>query len=145
MSLRTKNARRISGALAILGGALILGSGVRLHAFILAAALFIYRNEGSVLPPDVATTLEIFILILIVLVILGGLLAVVGGFAMFGRHATAGMILIALGGGIGFAGIGFSMAYDIYAYGFSVLITRIDYWIGVLLASVARYAAKDAA
>ncbi|MGI0081010.1 MAG: hypothetical protein ACRECH_15485 [Nitrososphaerales archaeon] len=142
--MRRRSAIVLSGSLAILGGLLILASGARTQSFMLDAVLFVYQREGSVIPTTMEPLIKDFILVLSAIILLGGLLAVVGGFTIFEGHLTAGKILVALGGGIGFAGIAFLMGYDIYAYGFSVLISRIDYWIGVLLATVARYVAKDA-
>ncbi len=115
-----------------------------MQSFLLDAVLFVYQRDGGVLPSTMKPLVETFILVVSLIILLGGFLAIIGGFAIFRNHFTMGKILIALGGGIGFGGIAFSMGYDIYAYGFSVLISRFDYWIGLLFATVARYVAKDA-
>jgi hypothetical protein len=142
--LRKENAILVSGFLAILGGLFILASGVRLQSLMILAVNYVYQREGSALPPDVQAGAQIFIIILVVIVALGGTLAILGGLTIFGGHVTLAKFLMALGGGIGFAGIAFSIGYNIYAYGLSVLFTRIDYWIGILLATIGRYVAKDA-
>lgn len=141
--MRSGIAIGLSGSLAILGGVLILASGARAQSLMLDAVSFVYQREGDVLPAATQPLIKGFILVLSAIILLGGFLAVIGGLAIFRRHFTTGKILVAFGGGIGFAGIAFFMGYDIYAYGFSVLVTRIDYWIGVLLATIARYVAKS--
>ena len=141
--MRSGSAIALSGSLAILGGVFILASGARAQSFMLDAVQFVYKKEGNSLPTATAPLVNAFILVLSLIILFGGFLAVIGGLAIFRRHFTIGKVFIALGGGIGFAGIAFFMGYDIYAYGFSVLVSRIDYWIGVLLATFARFVAKD--
>jgi hypothetical protein len=131
-----------SGSLAILGGALILFSGVKVQSFMLDAVQYVYAKESNVLPQSLEPVVRGFVFVVSVIIIFGGLLAIVGGIVVFTRHLTIGKVLIALGGGIGFAGLIFAVGYDVYAYGFSILSSRLYYWIGVVLATIARYILK---
>jgi len=129
----------LGGILAIIGGLLIIASGFRTGSFLVTAANYSEAKFGSLLPGEALSAIQIALIVLSFVIGFGGLLAILGGIFIFSKHITIGKILIGLGGGVGFIGIAISVGYAIYVNGFSVLITHIDYWLGVLVASIARY------
>ncbi len=134
-----------SGALAIIGGALIIASGYRTQGFLLTTLDFANQHFGSRLPPLLEILTSTSIAIFASIIALGGLLVVLGGIVIMASHTSTGRLLIALGGGVGFIGIAISIGLDVVATGgFYSIISHYDYWVGVVVASVARYLAKKA-
>jgi hypothetical protein len=129
------------GILAIIGGAIIVTSGYRTGSFLVAAASFSEAKFGSYLPGEALTSIQIGVLVLSFIIGFGGCLAILGGVLVIAKHTTTGKILIGLGGGLGFFGIFISAGYAVYVHGFSVLVDHVDYWIGVLVATIGRYLA----
>jgi hypothetical protein len=129
------------GILAIIGGILIITSGFRTGSFLVTAAKFSEAQFGSLLPGQALSLIQIGLIALSFVIGFGGFLAILGGILIISKHVTIGKILLGLGGGVGFIGIAISMGYAIYVSGFSVLATHFDYWLGVLIASIARYLA----
>jgi hypothetical protein len=129
------------GILAIIGGALIITSGYRTGSFLVTAASYSEAKFGSFLSGQELSTIQIALIVLSFVISFGGILAVLGGVLVISKHLTIGKILISLGGGVGFIGIAISVGYAIYVNGFSILVTHIDYWLGVLIASIGRYLA----
>jgi hypothetical protein len=129
------------GILAIVGGSLIVTSGFRTGSFLVTAASYSEAKFGALLSTQELSTIQIALIVLIFVISFGGLLAILGGVLVLSKHLTVGKILIGLGGGVGFIGIAISVGYAIYVNGFSVLVTHIDYWLGVLVASIGRYLA----
>jgi hypothetical protein len=125
--------------LAIVGGLLILGSGVTTRSFLVTAISYSDQKFGGSIPNIFQSGIQIVILLLSFLISLGGMLVIIGGLLVFLKHRSSGKILIALGGGMGFFGILLSLGYDVFTVGFSVIVTKFQYWIGVVLASVGRY------
>jgi hypothetical protein len=130
------------GILAIIGGVLILESGVATRSFLVLAVSYSEQRFGGALPGIAQYTIRIAVLVLSAIISLGGLVAIVGGLLVLLKHRLTGKILIALGGGMGFLGIVISMGYDIFTTsGLSVIMTHFQYWIGVAIASIGRYLA----
>jgi len=129
------------GILAIVGGGLIVTSGYRTGSFLLTAASYSEAKFGSFLSGQELSTVQIALIVLSFVIGFGGLLAIVGGVLVISKHLTIGKILIGLGGGFGFIGIAIAVGYAIYVNGFSVLVNHVDYWLGVLVASIGRYLA----
>jgi len=129
------------GILAVIGGAIIVLSGFRTGSFLVTAASYSEAKFGSFLPGEALSVVQIALLILSFIIGFGGLLAIFGGVLVIAKHITIGKIFIGLGGGVGFLGIAISVGYAIYVNGFSVLITHVDYWIGVVVATISRYLA----
>jgi hypothetical protein len=128
------------GVLAVIGGLLILLSGVETRSFLVSAISYSDQQFGGSLPSIAQFTIRIAVLILASIISLGGLIAIAGGVLVLLKHMLTGKILIALGGGIGFFGIVISMGYDIVTTGgVSVILTHFQYWIGVAVASIGRY------
>ena len=125
----------------MIGGAIIVASGYRTGSFLVTAASFSEAKFGSLLPGEALSAIQIALIVLSFVIGFGGLLAILGGALVIAKHLTIGKILIGLGGGLGFIGIAISAGYAIYVHGFSVLVTHVDYWIGVLITTVGRYLA----
>jgi hypothetical protein len=129
-----------SGLTAIIAGFLILNSGFHTQSVMLSALLNPAFKQGqSALPEMAQLVLRIGSLILGAIVSLSGILVLLGAGLVFLRHLTIGKILIALGGGVGFFGIGVALIYAIATSGgFSVLFSHVEYWIGLCIATFAR-------
>lgn len=126
------------GILAIIGGILILQSGVGTRSFLLTVVSISEQRFGGSLPGVAKSLINLVILALSSLISLGGLLAILGGALVLLKHRFSGKIFIALGGGMGFIGIGISLAYDVFTEGLSGIVLHVPYWIGVLIASIGR-------
>ncbi len=140
---KVKSRTRIiaGGILAMIGGAIIVASGYRTGSFLVTVASFSEAKFGSLLPGEALSAIQIGVLVLSFIIGFGGLLAILGGILVIDKHSTTGKILIGLGGGLGFFGIIISVGYAVYVHGFSVLVDHVDYWIGVVIATVGRYLA----
>jgi hypothetical protein len=96
----------------------------------------------STFPEPSRVLASFLVLILSTIVALGGLLVIIGAGLVIVRHISLGKLLIALGGGIGFLGIAIVLGYHIMASGsFSVILLQVEYWTGVVIATVARVVA----
>jgi hypothetical protein len=134
--------RILGGSLAIVGGLLILSSGFRTHSFILQFAPYLEQQVNSSIPYAAQVTISAGISVLSFIIALGGLAVITGAIFVFLNHLTLGKLLIALGGGFGLIGILIAVGYAVFTSGPAILITEIDYWIGIVIASVGRYVAK---
>ena len=138
MSKKSKNSIMAGGILAIIGGLLIVASGFRTSSFLLSVIAY-SSKYGTTLPYSVQFATHAVLTVLSIIIALGGLAAVLGGLLALAKHTTMGKLFIAFGGGMGLIGIGISFGYAIYANGPAILVIHIDYWIGVLIASLGRY------
>ena len=129
------------GILAMIGGAIIVTSGYRTGSFLVTVDFVLRSQVRFALPGEALTAIQIGVLVLSFIIGFGGLLAILGGVLVIAKHVTIGKILIGLGGGLGFIGIVISVGYAVYVHGFSVLVDHVDYWIGVVIATVGRYLA----
>jgi hypothetical protein len=137
------SARRIiGGGLAIVAGFLILLSGFRTQSFLASTVPYFEQKLGSYIPYLAQVTIDAALLVLSFIIALGGLAVILGGVLILLKHLTTGKLLMALGGGVGFIGIAIALGYSIYTSGFGILVDHIDYWIGLAVASIARYVAK---
>ena len=139
--VKTRASIIAGGVLAIIGGILILQSGVSTRSFLLTVASYSFKRFGGGLPGIAQDSISLALLALGALIALGGLLAILGGFLVLVKHRLSGKILIALGGGIGFIGIAIAMGYDVFTTGVAALFTHVQYWIGIVIASIGRYLA----
>jgi hypothetical protein len=139
--VKTRASIIAGGILGIIGGILILQSGVSTRSFMLTLAAYSFKRFGQGLPGIAQDSIDLTLLVLGALIALGGLLAILGGFLVLLKHRLSGKILIALGGGMGFIGIAITMGYDVFATGISSLFTHVQYWIGIVIASIGRYLA----
>jgi hypothetical protein len=126
-----------SGLTALFAGILIINSGFHTQSVMLSALTNPTLQQA--LPQVAQLILRLGSLILGAIVALGGILVLIGGELVFLRHFTIGKILISLGGGFGFFGIGVALIYAIVrSGGFSVVFMHIEYWIGLGIATLAR-------
>lgn len=129
-----------AGLLAIAAGILIVNSGFHTQGLMLSVLSNpTARRTVSTFPQPIKLLASFAVLILSAIVALGGLLVVIGGGLILARHISVGKLLVSLGGGIGFLGIAIVLGYNIMASGgFSVITSHIEYWTGLVLATVAR-------
>ena len=134
-----------SGVLGIFGGALIVTSGYRTQGLLLSTMDYANQHFGSRLPSTLEFLTGASIAIFAGIIALGGILVIIGGAIVIAGHTTTGRLLIALGGGVGFIGIATAIGFNVVAtMGFDSILSHTDYWVGVVIASVARYLAKKA-
>ena len=134
-----------AGALAVVGGFLMVASGYTSRGF-LYTALNLAEPRISDLLSGAAASVAILAVVLLELVIaLGGLAVILGGLLMLTGHRTTGRVLIYLGGGAGFLGILVSFGYTVYRLGgISPVLAYLPYWVGVAMAVSGRWLAKGA-
>ncbi len=131
-----------SGLLAIVGGVLMVFSGYATKGFLLTA-LNIAENEANQLVSGIAgLTVSLAIEIVTFLIALGGVTVVLGGLALLARHRTVGRLLIMLGGGAGFFGLLVTFGLAVLKVGLSGAFGYAPYWVGLIMAVVARRLAK---
>ena len=88
-----------------------------------------------------ATVLAITILEL--LMALGGITVMVGGFTILIRHSTVGRALIWLGGGAGLLSLVLGFGYAVFRLGgLSPVLSYLPYWVGLAFAILGRHLAK---
>ncbi len=137
------NARaRLAGILAILGGLLIIVSGFAIHGFTLTILDWLTVNAPKFLPGSMTPLALIVITILSELIALGGITVIFGGIVILSGHLFSGRLLIALGGGTGLIGFLIAIAYSLLTTGPLALIIHAEYWIGIVIAVIARRLAK---
>lgn len=113
---------------------------------------FLYTALGLAVPriPDILRGVEagavvVAITIVEVIIALGGLTVLAGGLVILLRHTTIGRILIFLGGGAGFLGLLVSFGYSVYKLGgLDPVLAYLPYWVGVVMAILARRMARGA-
>jgi hypothetical protein len=129
-----------SGLTALVAGSLIINSGFHTQSVMLSALMNpTFQQSQRALPEVAQLILRFGSLILGAIIALGGIIVLLGGGLVFVRHFTVGKILISLGGGFGLFGIGVALVYAIVSTGgFSVVLSHIEYWIGLGIATIAR-------
>lgn len=137
--------RYLAGALAALGGLLMVLSGYTSRGF-LYTALGYAQPEVSSLLSGMAENAAVLAITAVELVIaFGGMSVMVGGLAVFTGHTTTGRVLIYLGGGAGFLGLIVSFGYSVYRLGgLDPILSYLPYWVGLTMAVVGRRLAKGA-
>ena len=133
-----------SMALAFIGGGLIIASGFTVHGFLLSLLSLVGGGIPTVLPSAIAIPLSITVSFLSALVALGGVTVLLGGIALYRRHVFVGRFLIALGGGASFLGFLLSIAFAVATQGVTSVDAHSQYWIGVVVAVLARWLAGKA-
>jgi hypothetical protein len=134
-----------AGALAVVGGFLMLASGYSSRGF-LYTALNLAEPRITDLLSGMAANIAVLAVTLLELVIaLGGVVVVVGGLIVLVNHTTTGRVLIYLGGGAGFLGLLVSFGYTAYKLGgISPVLAYLPYWVGLAMAVSGRWLAKGA-
>jgi hypothetical protein len=129
-----------SGLLAIAAGLLIVNSGFHTKGVMLSVLSNpTAQHTVSNFPEPIKLLASFAVLILSATVAFGGLLVVIGGILILARHIFLGKLLVLLGGGFGFLGIAIVLGYNIMVSGsFSFITTHIEYWTGLVVATLAR-------
>ncbi|MBI3840748.1 MAG: hypothetical protein HY297_02135 [Thaumarchaeota archaeon] len=139
MRLRTAT----SGALAVLGGLLMLASGYASRGILFAALGYVGDEIPSYLVGSTESAAGFAVTALQLIIALGGLTALAGGAALLRHHRTIGRTLIFLGGGAGFLGVAISFAFAAYRLGLGPALGYAPYWAGLAMAAGARQLAKS--
>ena len=133
-----------SMALAFIGGGLIVASGFTVHGFLLYVLSLVSDRLPGIIPTEIAIPLSITASVLSALVALGGITVLLGGIALYRRHIFVGRFLIALGGGASFLGFLVTIGYAVVTEGVASVELHSQYWIGVVVAVLARWLAGKA-
>ncbi|MDG7010218.1 MAG: hypothetical protein JRM71_05425 [Nitrososphaerota archaeon] len=137
--------RLAAGGLAILGGVLMLGSGYVSRGFLYTALGYAEPHISAFLSGEYAGAAVLAITIVQAVIALGGATVAAGGLAVIASRATVGRTLIWLGGGAGFLGLLVGFGYSAYRLGgVNPVLGYLPYWVGLLMAIVARRLAKGA-
>ena len=134
-----------AGALAVLGGFLMLASGYTSRGFLYTALNMAEPNISDFLSGMAASVAVLAVTTLELVVALGGIAVMVGGLVVLSNHTTTGRTLIYLGGGAGFLGLVVSFGYSAYKLGgFGPVLAYLPYWVGLAMAVSGRWLAKGA-
>ena len=133
---------RTTGIIGILAGLILLVSGYTSHPILLTILNLVDQHLSSSLSPTALYALKLAITVFNFLVSLGGIVVAVGGVVLLLKHRTFGRILIWLGGGMGIFGLLFTMGEAYYYSHFSLVVFHAEYWIGLVLATLAFLIAK---
>ncbi len=135
----------IAGALAIVGGLLMLGSGYTSRGFLYQALGYAAPQLSDYVSGAELSAATIAITALELIIALGGLTVVIGGLVVLTHHTTTGRVLIYLGGGAGFLGLLVSFGYSAYKLGgLDPVLGYFPYWVGLAMAISGRWMAKKA-
>jgi hypothetical protein len=134
-----------AGALAVVGGVLMLASGYTSRGFLYTALGYAVPQISNHFSGAFANAAVLAITVLEVIIALGGLTILLGGFIILTRHTTTGRTLIYLGGGAGFLGLLVSFGYTAYKLGgVNPVLAYLPYWVGLAMAVSGRWLAKGA-
>lgn len=137
--------RYAAGALAVVGGFLMLTSGYTSRGFLYSALNLAEPHISDFLSGMAASAAILAVTILELVIALGGLTVIIGGLAVVINHRTTGRALIYLGGGAGFLGLLVSFGYTTYRLGgISPVLAYLPYWVGLAMAVWGRWLAKSA-
>jgi len=134
-----------AGALALVGGLLMLASGYTSRGFLYTALNLAEPHITEFLRGIAANVAVLVVTILELVIALGGIAVTVGGLVILTNHTTMGRTLIYLGGGAGFLGLLVSLGYTAYRLGgISPILAYVPYWVGLAMAISGRWLAKGA-
>jgi hypothetical protein len=134
----------VSGATAILGGLLMFLGGFTSHSVALWILPMLNEEILARLPSPVQTDAVLAVDAIAALVSLGGLTVVLGGVSLLLGRRSIGRALVALGGGAGLIGLSLALGYTLIVDGLGGVTSHVGYWVGVVLAVVARrFAARS--
>ncbi len=135
----------LAGALAIVGGLLMLGSGYTSRGFLYQALGYAAPRLSDFIGGAELSAATIAVTILELIIALGGLTVAIGGLVVLTHHTTTGRVLIYLGGGAGFLGLLVSFGYSAYKLGgLDPVLGYLPYWVGLAMAISGRWLAKKA-
>ena len=134
-----------AGALAVVGGFLMLASGYTSRGFLYTALNIAEPHISDFLGGLAANLAFLAVTILELVIALGGLTVIIGGLAILAGHRTTGRILIYLGGAAGFLGVLISFGYAAYRLGgIGPVLAYLPYWVGLAMAASGSWLAKGA-
>jgi len=134
-----------AGALAIVGGFLMLASGYTSRGFLYTALNLAEPHISDLLSGMAANVAVLAVTVLELVIALGGIAVMVGGLVTLTDHTTTGRAIIYLGGGAGFLGLLVSFGYAAYKLGgLGPLLAYLPYWVGLAMAVSGRWLAKGA-
>lgn len=134
-----------AGALAVVGGLVMLGSGYTSRGFLYTALGYGVNYFPNFLSGAPLSAAELAVTLLELIIGLGGLTVLVGGLLVLAHHTTTGRTLIYLGGGAGFLGLLVGFGYSAYKLGgLDPVLSYLPYWVGLALAITGRRLAKGA-
>ena len=134
-----------AGALAVVGGFLMLTSGYTSRGFLYSTLNLAEPHISDFLRGMAASAAILAVTILELVIALGGLTVIIGGLAVVINHRTTGRTLIYLGGGAGFLGLLVSFGYTTYKLGgTSHVLAYLPYWVGLAMAVWGRWLTKSA-
>ena len=133
-----------AGALAVVGGLLMVASGFAAGGLLLTALDVVEGEIPRYLGGVEGLTATLAVGIVSTLIALGGVTVVAGGVSLGFGHRTTGRSLILLGGGASFLGLLITFLYSSYRLGLSGTLAYTPYWVGVALAVAARRLGRDA-
>ncbi len=131
-----------SGALAVAGGLLMLGSGYVSHSILYLALGYAQSQIPNFLAGTSETLTSLAVAVLEFMVTFGGATVAAGGLALLAGHRTTGRALLFLGGGAGFLGVAVSFGLAAFNLGIGAASSYAGYWLGVVLAVIARSLAR---
>ena len=119
-------------------------SGFNANGITLGILSFAEKALPSYLPSDIAPFVRGALQTVGILVLLGGVTIIFGGLLVWARWVRTGRLLIFLGGGAGVIGLLILLGYYAATSGAASMFQHWEYWIGIVLASVAVALAKGA-
>ncbi len=137
--------RNAAGALAAVGGLLMVLSGYSSRGFLYTALGYAQPEIATFLTGMVENAAVLAITMVELIIALGGLSVLIGGLIILTGHTTTGRALIYLGGGAGFLGLIVSLGYSVYRLGgVDPVLSYLPYWVGLTMAVVGRRLARGA-
>lgn len=127
-----------SGAVAIVGGFLMFSGGVTPHSIALWILPMLHQQVLSKLPQPAVMGATLAVDFIALLVALGGITVIFGGLFLLAGRKTTGRTFIALGGGAGLLGLSLALGYTVIVSGVGSVGSHVGYWVGVVLAVIAR-------
>lgn len=135
---------RAAGAIAIVGGALMVGSGYTSRGLLYTALGYAAPRIQDILNGAAASIAVLAVTALEFIIALGGVTVAIGGLTVIFGHVSSGRALIWLGGGAGFLGLLVSFGYSAFRLGgLGPVLAYFPYWVGLALAISARRLAKS--
>jgi hypothetical protein len=132
-----------SGALAIVGGFLMVVSGYTSRGLLFLALGYAQEGIPSILNGFAASAASLAVSILELIIALGGLTVLIGGAVILFHHVRTGRVLIYLGGGAGLLSLVVGFGFTAYRLGgWQPALAYLPYWVGLAMAVTARRVAK---
>jgi hypothetical protein len=131
---------RRAGVIAVVAGVILIASGISSGSVLLTGLDYLENHAGSSIGSAGQSVLQLVIAIVSLIVGLGGLSAIAGGFLLLRGHGSLGRFLIGLGGGTAIFGLLIAIGKALFVSGATVPIYFQPYfalyWIGAILATV---------